>query len=242
MSEFSWETLNKRRRVWAPNNPPIQSETSLAPKTISRCLALTSLEPLVSAFITEGLDKADKTMLGNAAIATLQRNIEDETKHELALNQCKAALTNYSPEFEYEADQIIKAWAELPDNEITKAAVLENGVFFVVLPIYSTFGSCSLRISANSISGDEIVHVQSHRRAAQLLKAKPSKQLDNLREYTVEWLSQDIAECRNKNWTQERCIRNSESLMKRGVSDLLETRVASVNAPFELRNTSLERY
>lgn len=240
MAEFDWIKLQNKRRQWSPNTPPPNSETCLAPKTISRCLSLTKLEPLVAEFITTGLNKADKYKLGEAPVAALSRNIEDEEKHEIALTTNREALSNYTSEYENDAQSLIKAWAELPDNEITKAAVLENGVFFIILPIYSLFGSTSLRITANSISGDEILHVQSHRKAAQLLGAKPSKQLDQLRLSTVEWLAQDIGS--ETDWTLDRCITNSTSLMRRGISDLLETQVAAVNAPFELKNTTLEKY
>jgi hypothetical protein len=238
---YDWNALNNRRRVWSPNSPQPNSETSSASHTISRCLALTPLEPAVRMFIQEGLDKADKAILG-AATDVLLRNQEDEEKHELALNRAQSAMVDYTDQYEIEALQLISQWEDLPDNPITKAAVLENGVFFVILPLYNMFGGASLRVSSNSISGDEIIHVQSHRKAAQLLKARPSAALDKLRIDTVAWLSAKLDQEVGGKWTQARCLKNSDSLMTKGISDLLETRVGSQNAPYEMRSTTLETY
>jgi hypothetical protein len=246
MTDMTTQTLkpsvwNTPRKEWQPNSPSAQSDYCLAPDTISRCLALTPLEPLVKGFILDGLDRADHKLLGEDAITALLRNTEDEVKHELALDYAKKSLINYNPKFEDEALSLIQAWNLLDCHPITKAAVLENGVFFIVLPLYASFGSASLRISANSISADEVIHVQTHRAAAQILKAKPSKQLDQLRHDTVAWLSQDLKETEGK-WSQERALKNSESLMRRGVSDMIETAVATVLAPYELKSTSLDVY
>jgi hypothetical protein len=238
---FDWSTFASKRRAWQPNNPAPNSETSKAPLTISRCLALTALEPAVREFLQEGLDRSDMSKLG-PAISTLRRNQEDEVKHELALTRAKHAMVDYTPAFEAEADNLISRWTELTDNPITKAAVLENGVFFIILPIYNMFGSPSLQISSNSISGDEIIHVQSHRKAAQLLGARPSKELNNLRIDTVAWISATIGEETGGKWTLERCLKNSNSLMSRGISDLLETQVGSQLAPYELAGTMIETY
>jgi hypothetical protein len=232
---------NTTRKEWQPNQPAKNSDYCLAPNTISRCLSLTPLEPLVKGFILEGLDRSDHNVLGADAIAALLRNTEDEVKHELALDNAKQSLVDYNSKFEDEALQFIKAWNLLDDHPITKAAVLENGVFFVMLPLYATFGSAALRITANSISADEVIHVQTHRAAAQLLKARPSKQLDQLRIDTVAWLSSSLDETDGK-WTKQRALKNSDSLMKRGVSDMMETAVATVLAPYELKSTSLDVY
>jgi hypothetical protein len=235
-----FDRIETQRKVWQPNNPASMSEYALWADTVSRCLALTDLEPAVAEFITEGLDSPDTEKL-QPAIRTLRRNIEDEAKHELALTRAKAAMTNYSSSFEDEAVDLIKAWKSLPDNPITTAAVLENGVFFIVLPIYSQFGGTSLRITSASISADEQLHVRSHRAAAQLLGAKPSKALNALRKHTVDWLASSLI-ADGASWTKDRLMRNSDSLMKRGISDLLETRVANVNAPFELSNLAMDSY
>jgi hypothetical protein len=73
------------------------------------------------------------------------------------------------------------------------------------------------------------------------LGVKPSKALNILRLKTVEWISQDIGELGDK-WTLDRMIKNSNSLLQRGVSDLVETKSAGVLAPFEVSNTNISSY
>lgn len=242
MNNYNWAAVATRRRIWQPNNPAPMSEMAIAPMTISRCLSLTSLEPMVASFITDGLDRFDSTKLGELAISTLLDNIQDEARHELALDRARLATINYTSQFEMEGLQIAKAWEELPDHPILKTACLECGVFFVVLPLYSQFGGNSLRITAGSISGDERLHVETHRTAARLIGTRPSLALNKLRLETIYWAGQNIDELGDPRWTVDRLIKNSNSLMSRGVSDLIETRVCNVNAPFELNNRSLENY
>lgn len=232
--------INSQRRSWQPNNPSPKTETAKWSDTISRCLALTDLEPAVAEFIQLGLDRSDATKIQDL-IPTLQTNITDEIKHETALTRAKQSLKNYNSEFEFTAKQLISRWRSLSDNPITIAAVLENGVFFIILPLYSLGGSASLRITSNSISQDERIHVQSHRAAAQLLKAPPSKQLNKLRVETIDWLSDSLL-CDRSHLTKDRLLANSQRLMQNGVSDLIETQAASVNAPFELSNNTLDKY
>jgi hypothetical protein len=233
--------LNAKRRSWEPNNPAPMSETAIAPITISRCLSLTPLEPAVAAFLKEGLSRSEAAFLSPELVATLERNIEDEVRHELALNRATAAL-KVKLDFTAQAAEFIAAWEALPDNPVTKTAVLECGVFFVILPLYQQFGSPSLKITSASISGDERLHVNSHRYAAQQLKAPPSKQLNALRRDTVAWLAQDLWLEMGGNWTTDRMVNNSDSLMSRGVSDLVETQTVNVNAPYEINNRNLEQY
>jgi hypothetical protein len=241
MSTLDLTLLNSRRRPWQPNTPKPNSETSKASDTISRCLALTNLEPAVATFITTGLDRQDSTRLSPEMIQTLQRNIEDEAKHEIALTNARNAMLDYNSSFEAEAKDICKEWLELSDNPIVTAAVMENSIFFLILPIYSLFGGSSLRQTAADISQDERLHVQSHRQAAMDLGVKPSKQLNRLRLKTVEFISQDIIELGVK-WNLDRMIKNSNSLLQRGISDLVETKSAGVNCPFELSNCNISNY
>lgn len=240
MSIAFFNKIESQRRSWNPNNPAPSSETCLWPETISRCLALTDLEPAVADFIRSGLDTNDLNVLA-PAIGSLKANITEEVRHELAFTRAKTALKDYDNSFEPEAQQLISAWKSLPDNPITTAAVLENGVFFVILPIYATAGSTSLRITSASVSIDERVHVQVHRAAAQLLKAKPSKKLNELRKATIDYIGSSLV-ADSATWDKQKLQRNSDLLMTRGVSDLLETQVVNVNAPFELNNCSMDSY
>lgn len=240
-STLDLSVLNSRRRPWQPNTPKPNSETSKASATISRCLALTYLEPAVATFITTGLDRQDSNRLSPEMVSTLKRNIQDEAKHEIALTSARNAMLDYDSSFEAEAENICKEWLELSDNPIVTAAVMENSIFFLILPIYSLYGGSSLRQTAADISQDERLHVQSHRQAAMNLGVKPSKALNSLRLKTVEWISQDIEELGVK-WSLDRMIKNSNSLLQRGISDLVETKSAGVNCPFELSNANISQY
>ena len=237
---MDWNKLESGRRAWQPNEPI--SEKSRAGATISRCLALTPLEPAVAGFISDGLSKADLKKLGEDCIHTLRLNILDEEKHELALTRAKTAMVDYNPSYEKEALELIQAWQDLPDPEIVKAAVLENSIFFLILPLYSLFGGTALSISSNSISSDERIHVASHRTAAQLLGIKPSKAMNSLRLETVRFIGADIDEEIGDRWTLERLYRNSDSLLKRGVSDLVETQASVVLAPYEINSQHFDKY
>lgn len=237
---FNWDTI--KRRSWLPNNPAQNSERSSASKSISRCLALTNLEAQVQNYLTQGIDRADSSKLSTVFIENLQHNITDEDNHLIALTKAKEAMVDYTSVYDTEANQIIKAWSELPDNPITAAAVLELGVFFVILPIYAQYGGISLKITGNSISGDERNHVVIHREAAMLLGDKPSKQLKQLTKETVRFIAQDLSEETNNRWSIDRCLSNSLSLLSRGVSDMLETKAAMVNSPFEIANNKMDTY
>jgi hypothetical protein len=240
-SSLNFTLLNSRRRPWQPNSPKPNSETSKGTETISRCLALTNLEPAVATFINSGLDRSDTTKLSPELISALKTNVQDETKHEVALLNARSAMVDYNSIYQYQANDICQKWLDLPDNPIVTAAVLENSIFFLILPIYSLFGHVSLQLTAADISQDERLHVIYHREAAMRLGVKPSKELNRLRLETVEWISQGIAELGEK-WNLDRMIRNSNSLLQRGVSDLIETKAAMVAAPFELSNNSLSMY
>jgi hypothetical protein len=233
--------VNSRRRPWQPNTPKPNSETSKASATISRCLALTNLEPAVATFITTGLDRQDSNRLSPEMIQTLKRNIEDEAKHEIALTNARNAMLDYNSSFEHEAESICKEWLELSDNPIVTAAVLENAVFFPILNIYASHGASSLRQTAADISQDERGHVQTHRQAAMSLGVKPSRNLNRLRLKTIEFLSQDIYEL-GIDWNLDRMIKNSNNLLQKGISDLTKSKFAGVNAPFEISNENLPIY
>ena len=233
--------IQSKRRKWQPSNPAPNSETSGATITISKCLSLTNLEPVVAKFISDGLSKYDVSKLSPGLIEQLETNITDEDNHEIALTQCKAAMKDYDSRYEAEVPDICQRWLDLPDCPIVSAAVLENSVFFCILPIYSIAGGISLRQTSQSISGDERIHVATHREASMLLGARPSKQLNRLRLDTVEWLFNNVSEL-GKAWTLDRMINNSNSLLAKGISDMIETQIASVSAPFEQNNNVIEGY
>jgi len=242
---IDWNDISRRRVRWTENKPLVNSETCAAPRTISRGLSLTSLEPMVADLISAGITSTYKRSLNTLQVATLKRNIQDEETHERALTNAIAGLSNYLTIFEDEAKDIIKDFDSLPDHPIVKAAVLENGLFFVLLPLYRFYGSLSLTITANSISGDEIIHVQTHRAACKELGLKPSRQLLGAVRDIVAWVTQDIdteTEGLSRPMTQARCLKNCQSLLTRGVSDFFEAETGVVLAPYEIASTSLDSY
>jgi hypothetical protein len=238
---FNWSAVASRRKSWEPNDPKPLSETSRAPLTVSRGLALTALEISVKDYILDGLDRADSAALPQIVRDTLLRNVEDETeRHDPSLRNSRAAMIDYTSSFEREGQSIIDEWDALDVNPILKTAVLEVGLFFPLLGLYSLFGGTSLGISARSISADEGIHAVTHRVASQLLGARPTKALNSLRLQTLDWLGTNLEE--ETGMTKDRLIQNSNSLIKSGKSSMIETQVYAVLSPYEISNRNLDTY
>jgi len=235
-----YERVSSRRKVWSPIFPSAQEQaTQGAEDTISRCLSLTNLEISVQDFIGQGLSKSDAHKLGEDGKECLLRNAEDEDKHLTALTNCCKVYKDYK--LHVDAEGICQAWNAHPDFPITKAAVLENAIFFVILPIYRTYGTLSLRTTSLDISADESIHAMSHRHAAQQFGYKPSKSLDNLRKQTAAWLIETFAV---PNVDKELFMRSSDSLMYKGVAPELAamSQNYTVHSFFEKSSQTLPYY
>lgn len=234
-----YSQVNSRRKSWQAISPS-SKEFLKAPKLLSKCLALRVLEMDVKKFILEGLSKPEASIIGEEGINCLMRNTEDEDRHDLALNNCVKILGNYDPQYENEAKLIAKAWELHPDHTIAKAAALENGVFFLMLPLLRRYGSPSVITTAVDISADEVGHVQSHRYAATQMSQKVSKSLDKLRKDTVAWIVDDFNQ---DNLDINVLMRASDNLMYKGIAPELEfSQSYNVPAFFENRNDSLPYY
>lgn len=240
-TEQIWQNIAAKRRTWEPSNPEPNSEFTKYNRTISRCISLRDLEMPVKEFLQQGLDRSDINKIGEGGIQTLIRNQQDEDRHDLALTRCFNAYASYNKTEAYGADFIIKEWLSLDDHPITKAAVLENGVFFVLLPILRNYGTPSMQETSGWISMDEVLHVQSHRTAARLLGAKPSSKLNKLRKATVAWLVGRMEE-EGRKGALDHYMKASDNLMKSGVSNLTETKFATKPAFFETSNRLLGKY
>ncbi|NER97433.1 MAG: hypothetical protein F6J86_26900 [Symploca sp. SIO1B1] len=191
-----FEKLESRRRDWtlSPEATPEQAAPAAEYgdiETIGRILALRVLEIPVKEFILDGIERPDRYKLTLQGVLSLQRNTLDEDNHDKTLNAVAKKYEHYGIDHSYIASEIRKTWVEFPSHPILKAAVLENGVFFTMLPFMRKYGGNSLNSSAWNISQDEAIHVASHRTAANLLGLKLDKQLDDLRKLTVEWIFQD---------------------------------------------------
>lgn len=233
--------VNAKRKTWLPVQPTTKDTVEVGVEDlVSRCLALRVLELPVREFILEGLSSAEKRGIGTEGIEALRRNTEDEDRHDKALSNCVQVFTEYRSRYEQEAAAITKAWQDHADSAILKAAVLENGIFFVLLPLMRRFGGASLRTTAIDISADEAGHVVLHRYVAQEMDHKTSKSLDNLRKATIDWVAQTFD---HTQISAEKIRRSSDNLMYKGVApDLSFSRSTQVPAFFERGNDTLPYY
>lgn len=232
-----FDKINNNRKEWLPIFPTgdehIASEEAV--DTINKALSLRKLEIPVKEFILEGLDRADTKQLGKSCISTLLRNTLDEERHDIALENVSGVYKHYGLDYTEDVSKILSLWEELPDHPILKAAVLENGIFFVILPFFRTYGGHSLRTTSMDISTDEAIHVQSHRLTAKMLGVVPSKALNELRRLTVAWIF--------KGYNKDKYIQASDELMERGItSQLNDTRSYTDYAFFEHSNRNLPYY
>lgn len=236
-----FEAVDLKRKQWLPISPTA-SETVQegAVDTISKCFALRILEIPVKNLILDGLSRKESNVLGDSGRKCLLRNTEDEEKHDTALNNCLKVFSNYNKQYEVEAETILTAWQNHPDEPILKTFMIENGILFVLLLLNMRYGGASLRVTSRDISADEINHVQSHRYASKLLGSKPSKSLDELRKATISWL---VSNLNVEGDYKERYIKSSDSLVYRGVAPELKISQAySVPAFFEHRSDTLPYY
>lgn len=241
MTTTVFDKIKENRKEWLPiKSLTPEYATSGAENTISRALTMRFLELPVREFINEGLNKSDVNVITEAGKECLLRNMEDEERHDIALNNCVSTYAQYDATQETVAKQLLQLWLDHPDHPILKACVLENGIFFVVLPIFRQWGGSSLRTTSVDISADEINHVQSHRYVANLLKQRVSKSLDDLRKATVAWIVENFAV---ENVDKQRFLTASDQLMYRGITDQLEFTQSYVNhAFFEKGNSKLPYY
>lgn len=233
--------VNKKRKSWVPVDPKTKDIAEEGTDSLlSRCLALRVLEIPVREFILDGLSRHESQLLGQEGVDALTRNTEDEDRHDIALSNCVAAYPGYQNSYESVATQIMKAWVAHPDHPIAKAAVLENGIFFAILPLMRRFGGASLRTSSVDISADEVGHVILHRHAANTLGYGPSSSLDQLRKATIDWIAGKFS---HPQIDADRIRSASDSLMYKGVAPELEfTQSYQVPAFFERANDSLPYY
>lgn len=229
-----------RKKPWTPmcgDRLPTMPE---ADQVLGRCLALRILELEVAEWLEDTLAK---TELPSTAIKCLQSNIKDEQRHDTVLNMAASVYPLATESDTAEAAQIKQQWLSHPDHPLVKAFVLENSVFFVILPLLRTFGGVGLGIVSADISGDESVHAAVHRQAAKDLNYTYSTSLDRLRRDTVGWLVDGlrIPEAgrlgRSQKWLDA-----SDNLLYNGASDLVETRRGIQPAFFEIANNSLPSY
>jgi hypothetical protein len=240
MTTSAYFTLLSKKRTWTPVRVEAGALTEGTLPTIRRALALRHLELPVKEMLQQGLDRELPATPG--IIDLLKSNQNDEEKHDLALGYV-AAAHGTDPKAEKVAMQIRQLILEHPDHPITKTAILERSIFFVILPMFRQFGDMGLRTTSADISNDERVHAASHTMISQELKQLPSPSFNKLRKEIIAWLvallpGGEDPMLGGKFWTSA-----SDNLYSRGVApELKATRSTRMPAFFETSNVNLPSY
>lgn len=241
MSQTKYEYLLSRKRTWTPTPVTATKLKEGGEDVIKRALSLRSLEIPVGDFINSAMkgDLPDSP----GVLELLKSNVEDEQKHDLALNNA-AKVHNIPARYEKEAQVITKQWVELDAHPCLKAKVLESSVFFVLLPIFRTLGDKGLRSVQQDIGRDEVVHVAANTQICNELKVSNKKALDNLRRATINWVVQSLqgehsdVHLSGNWWTQ----RSDDLYAKGKTHEFNFTRVSVMPAFFEADNNDLPMY
>ena len=243
-AETPYIHLLERKRSWTPLEITKGKLLDGGEEVVQRALALRCLEIPVGSFV----DEASKGDLPQGTDAKgckelLLSNVEDETKHDLALNLC-AAAHGVPERFEKEAARIQKAWLELDRHPILKAVVIERSIFFVLLPIFRWLGDTGLSSTQQDISRDEQTHTAANSLVCEALGLKGDKQINQLRKATVAWVLQSLdAEHENPRLSKNFWMKSSDMLYARGkAATLKETTHSRMPSFFEIRNENLPMY
>ena len=239
MSVYS--NLAAKKRLWSPTMGDKQPVMPGSEGTIGRCLALRVLEIPVGNWVLD-TEAQELNKLHPDAIALLQSNAEDEIKHDRLLEMAAVTYQLTTPTDQEEAYAIASEWLVHPDHPIVKAYVLENAIFFVILPILRRFGGQGLRNAAFDISSDESIHAPCNRLVAQELGYSFSQSLDALRDRTVRFLVRDL-NAPGKLGLPQVWIDASENLLHKGFAPQLEeTKTYIMPAFFESHAADLPQY
>lgn len=228
------------KRPWTPTCGEADPLTPGAESTLRRCLALRVLELDVRSWLDDALTREN---LPDPVVAALRANQSDEDRHDQVLNMAaKAYGWDPSPD-DGGASVLRKLWEAHPDHPITKIAVLESSVFFVLLPLMRRFGGMTLRVVSRDISGDETAHAAIHRQLSADLGYTYAPSLDRLRKDTVAWVVETLQVEASPHGSPQCWIESSDSLLYRGVAPALrDTRRSTMPAFFEISNSKLPRY
>ena len=234
-----YEKLLNRKRTWTPVQTTRGTLKPGAEETIYRALAIRNMELPVGNYISEALSKD----VPDAARILLESNVQDEERHDLALNYIVNAI-GVDEKAEKEAFLLRDAWENHPDHTILKALVIERAIFFVLLPFFRFNGDAGLRTVSADISRDEQIHVAANSLLCTELGLRSSASLDKLRKATINWILQPLGTntqtkyLDRKFWTDA-----SDRLMYEGKApQFSETKRGRMPAFFEHANTNLPKY
>ena len=239
MRKHPYEKLMDRKRKWSPVKPTKGEVKEGAEEAIKRCLAIRHMELPVGAFIREGLEKT----VPNNARKLLESNVEDEERHDLALQYIVDAH-GADEKAEKEGKLLRDAWIAHPDHTITKALVAERAIFFVLLPFFRFNGDAAMRTVSADISRDEQIHVGTNSLVCAELGLSASPSLDKLRKATINWVLQPLGINTYDRYLDKKFwLDASDRLMYEGKApEFAETQRARMPAFFEHANPNLPKY
>ena len=237
MRKHPYDHLLSRKRTWTPVKVSKGFIKDEAVDVIKRALAIRHMELPVGDFIQESL-----TEVPEASRKLLLSNVQDEVKHDIALNYAIDAH-GADEEAEAEALRIRDAWTAHPDHTILKALVAERAIFFVILPMFRYLGDSGLRTISQDISRDEQIHVASNSLVSLELGLKPSPSLDKLRKATMNWVLQPLGNSEDRYFNKQFWSDQSDNLMYSGKTEGLKaTQRGRMPAFFETSNSDLPSY
>lgn len=230
----------QEKRAWTPGPITAGELRPGGEDAVKRALSLRILEIPVGNFVKEAT-KGDLPNV-NGVREVLLSNIEDEEKHDIALNHAAAVID--CSQYEHEAEVIKKEWLDLDRHPILKTVVIERSVFFVLLPIFRYLGSVGLRKQAAEISRDETIHTSVGSMICTDLNLQGDRQLNALRKATVAWVVDSLqGKAENKHLSKDYWQNSSKKLYYRGrAPELEDTRASRVPAFFETNAVDLPQY
>jgi hypothetical protein len=239
MRKHPYDKLLDRKRKWSPVKPTAGIFKDGAEETIMRALSVRHMELPVGSFIKEGLEKN----VPNNARKLLESNVEDEERHDLALQYIVNAY-GANENAEKEGKLLRDAWISHPDHTIVKALVAERAIFFVLLPFFRFNGCAALRTVSADISRDEQIHVGANSLVCHELGLSPSPSLDKLRKATINWVLQPLGTNTYDRYLDKKFwLDASDRLMYEGKApEFSETKSARMPAFFEHSNVNLPQY
>lgn len=221
---------------------PNQKITPGSAATISKALACSQLEIPVGDWIDDTLKKSVVTP---SCKKILKKNIEDEIKHDAALNNLRKVFEVKS-EDDVIVAQFLERAKELAErvSPIVMAGTLESSLFFVILPMFRFLGGSGFRTVANDISNDENIHVAVNVNLAKDLGYRRNAIVNSFRKEIVNWIVSDLdKENENKYLSADFWRKSSDNLYHSGKApQLRETRRAVMPSFFEKDNRDLPSY
>lgn len=234
-----YQKMMSRKRVWTPVKTTAGTCKAGSQETLRRVIALRHMELPVGDFITDALD----TEIPALARDLLRSNVQDETKHDVALSFV-ADHFGTDPQAEEEALRLRDAWIAHPDHTLLKAMVAERAIFFVLLPFLRFNGDAGMRTTSADISRDEQIHVGCNSLVCEEMGLTWSPSLDKLRKATINWVMQPLGTNTADRYLDKKFwLKSSDRLMYEGKApELSETQAARMPAFFEHNAVNLPQY